>query len=187
MGQQEQGRERRAHARARPAQLRVRSGEALQRDLRAGRADPNASTAALPAVRLWLTWNEPGNPIFLTPQYKRVGTGKKRHWVAQSPIDYARMCAAVYTGVHATLLRNEKVGCGATGPRGNNNPSSARTSIGPLPFLRGVKKAGLKKFDAWAHHPYYGKPKDTPASKPVSNRGKRGRIAPPVVWATSTS
>jgi Glycosyl hydrolase catalytic core len=144
--------------------------------------DTNAvDGSALPAVRLWLVWNEPGNPIFLKPQYKRVGTGKKRHWVAQSPIDYARMCTAVYTGVHATLLRNEKVACGATGPRGNNNPSSTRASIGPLPFLRGVKKAGLKKFDVWAHHPYYASPKETPPSKPTSNRGKRGRIAPPIV------
>ena len=84
--------------------------------------NPDTVDETLPAVRLWLVWNEPGNPIFLKPQYKRVGTGKKRHWVAQSPIDYARMCAAVYTGVHSTLLRNEKVGCGATGPRGNNNP-----------------------------------------------------------------
>jgi hypothetical protein len=144
--------------------------------------DANAvKEPALPAVRLWLVWNEPGNPIFLSPQYKRVGKGKKRHWVAQSPIDYARMCTAVWTGIHATLLKNEKVGCGATGPRGNNNPSSSRTSIGPIPFLRGVKKAGLKKFDAWAHHPYYGRPSETPAAKPTSNRGKRGRIAPPVI------
>jgi hypothetical protein len=144
-------------------------------------ADPNADATPLPAVRLWLVWNEPGNPIFLSPQYKRVGKGKKRHWVAQSPIDYARMCAAVYSGVHSTLLRNEKVGCGATGPRGNNNPSSSRASIGPIPFLKGVKKAGLKKFDAWAHHPYYGHRDETPTSKPKSNRGKRGRIAPPVL------
>ena len=143
--------------------------------------DPNTVDEALPAVRLWLVWNEPGNPIFLKPQYKRVGTGKKRHWVAQSPIDYARMCTAVYTGVHATLLRNEKVGCGATGPRGNNNAGSARASIGPIPFLRGVKKAGLKKFDAWAHHPYYGQRNETPATKPKTDRGKRGRITPPIL------
>jgi hypothetical protein len=143
--------------------------------------NPDTVDEKLPAVRLWLTWNEPGNPIFLKPQYTRVGKGKKRHWVAQSPITYARMCAAVYSGVHSTMLRNEKVACGATGPRGNNNPSTKRASIGPIPFLRGVKQAGLKKFDAWAHHPYYGKPSEKPASKPTSNRGKRGRIAPPVL------
>jgi len=135
----------------------------------------------LPAVRNWLAWNEPNNPIFLNPQYKRVGKGKKAHWVAQSTIDYARICNAVYSGVHATLIRAEKVACGGTGPRGNNNPKARRASIGPIPFLKGVKKAHLAKFDAWAHHPYYGSPNEKPSSIPTSNRGKRGLIAPPVV------
>ena len=139
-----------------------------------------SNDTALPAVRNWLAWNEPNNPLFLNPQYKRVGTGKKAHWVAQSTIDYARICNAVYGGVHATLIRAEKVACGGTGPRGNNNPNSTRSSVGPIPFLRGVKKAGLAKFDAWAHHPYYGSPSEKPSSVPKSNRGKRGLIAPPV-------
>ena len=26
----------------------------------------------IPAVRLWLAWNEPNNPAFLRPQYRRV-------------------------------------------------------------------------------------------------------------------
>ena len=141
-----------------------------------------ASTdARIPAVRYWLAWNEPNNPLFLNPQYKRVGKGKKAHYVAQSTIDYARICNAIYSGVHATLIRAEKVACGGTGPRGNNNPKSTRASIGPIPFLKGVKRAHLAKFDAWAHHPYYGSPGEKPASIPKTNRGKRGRIAPPVV------
>jgi hypothetical protein len=139
-----------------------------------------ASNTALPPVRYWLAWNEPNNPLFLNPQYKRIGTGKKAHWVAQSTIDYARICNAIYSGVHATLIRAEKVACGGTGPRGNNNPKSKRASIGPIPFLKGVKKAHLAKFDAWAHHPYYGAPSEKPSSIPTSNRGKRGLIAPPV-------
>ena len=53
--------------------------------------------------------------------------------------------------------RGEQVACGVTAPRGNNNPTSARPSVSPLAFLRArSKKAGLKTFDAWAHHPYYG-------------------------------
>jgi hypothetical protein len=138
--------------------------------------DPNADTTPLPAVRLWLTWNEPGNPIFLSPQYKRVGKGKKRHWVAQSPIDYARMCAAVYAGVHSTLLRNEKVGCGATGPRGNNQARSSRPSMSPVAFMTAAKKAGLRQLDAYAHHPYYGKPSETPSSRPGGNAIELGNI-----------
>jgi hypothetical protein len=140
-----------------------------------------ATGARLPAVRHWLAWNEPNNPVFLRPQYRRIRKGKKVRWVTQSTINYARICNAVYAGVHATLLRSEKVACGGTGPRGNNNPKAKRASVGPIPFLKGVKKAHLAKFDAWAHHPYYGNPSEKPASIPKTNRGKRGRIAPPVV------
>jgi hypothetical protein len=34
-----------------------------------------------------------------------------------------------------------------------------------------VQKAGLKTFDAWAHHPYYGMPSETPTTKPVTAKG----------------
>ncbi len=143
--------------------------------------DPSTVERPLPAVRHWLAWNEPNNPVFLSPQYVRKGKGAKRRWVAQSPWDYARICNAVYTGVKATLIRGEKVACGVTAPRGNNNPKTKRASIGPIPFLRALKKAKLRRFDAYAHHPYYSSPRETPYSKPKTNRGKRGRIAPPVV------
>jgi hypothetical protein len=65
----------------------------------------------------------------------------------------------------------ERVGCGVTSPRGNNNPSTARASVSPLAFLRASKKAGLKTFDAWAHHPYYAGPSDQPTTKPVTAKG----------------
>jgi hypothetical protein len=134
---------------------------------RYGGTYPGADGSTLPAVREWLAWNEPNNPIFLTPQYKKTAKG----WTIQSAVDYAKICNAVYNGVHATLAPSERVGCGVTSPRGNNNPSSARPSVSPLAFLRAAKKAGLKTFDAWAHHPYYGTPSDTPASKPVTAKG----------------
>ncbi len=121
----------------------------------------------IPAVKEWLAWNEPNNPVFLIPQYKRTANG----WTIQSAVDYAKICSAVYNGVHATLASAERVGCGGTAPRGNNNPSTARASVSPLAFLRAVKKAGLKSFDAWAHHPYYGTPTETPATKPVTAKG----------------
>jgi hypothetical protein len=121
----------------------------------------------LPAVREWLAWNEPNNPIFLTPQYKKTSKG----WAVQSAVDYAKICNAVYNGVHATLAPSERVGCGVTSPRGNNDPSSSRPSVSPLAFLRAAKKAGLKTFDAWAHHPYYAGPTDQPTTKPVTAKG----------------
>ena len=121
----------------------------------------------LPAVRLWAAWNEPNNPSFLRPQYVRRG-GK---WVIQSAIDYAKICNAVYSGVHATMFAGEQVACGVTGPRGNNAPTSARPSVAPITFLDAAKKAGMKTFDAYAHNPYYGSPIETPTTKPPPTKG----------------
>jgi hypothetical protein len=120
----------------------------------------------LPAVRLWAAWNEPNNPVFLRPQFVKRG-GK---WVIESARDYARICNAVYSGVHATMYRGEKVACGVTAPRGNNNPASARPSVSPVAFLIAAKKAGMRTFDAYAHNPYYGTPIETPTTKPPGTR-----------------
>lgn len=112
----------------------------------------------LPAVHYWLAWNEPNNPVFLAPQY--IGR------TIVSARVYAGLCNAVVAGVHETLLQGEHVACGATAPRGNNNPSSARPSVSPLAFLRAMKAAGASGFDAYAHHPYYADPRETPTSPP---------------------
>jgi hypothetical protein len=117
-------------------------------------------------VRLWAAWNEPNNPVFLRPQFVKRG-GK---WVIQSARDYARICNAVYNGVHATMYSGEKVACGVTAPRGNNNPRSARPSVSPVAFLTAAKKAGMRTFDAYAHNPYYGVPTETPTTRPLSPR-----------------
>jgi hypothetical protein len=128
---------------------------------------PGEDGRTLPAVREWLAWNEPNNPLFLAPQYKKTSKG----WTIQSAVDYAKICNAVYGGVHATLAPGERVGCGVTSPRGNNDPNGTRPSVSPLAFLRAVKKEGLKTFDAWAHHPYYAGPSDQPTTKPVTAKG----------------
>ena len=126
-----------------------------------------ADGKTIPAVKEWLAWNEPNNPVFLTPQFKRSGS----RWIVQSAIDYAKICNAIYNGIHASMTVNERVACGGTAPRGNNNPNSSRPSVSPLAFLRAVKNAGLKNFDAWAHHPYYAGPADQPTTKPVTAKG----------------
>lgn len=151
----------------RPADLRNFAYAAARRY---GGFYPGADGRTLPAVKEWLAWNEPNNPIFLTPQYRRTAKG----WIMQSAIDYAKICNAVYQGVHATLAPGERVGCGVTAPRGNNDPKSDRPSVSPLAFLRATKQAGLKTFDAWAHHPYYAGPSDQPTTKPVTARGTPG-------------
>jgi Glycosyl hydrolase catalytic core len=126
------------------------------------RQDSETETTLLPAVRLWLAWNEPNNPAFLAPQYKRVH-GRLMAW---SAYQYARICNAVYIGIHGAGAGSERVACGATDPFGNNQPKSRRPSISPLAFLRSAKRYGLRRFDAWAHHPYAARPAETPATKP---------------------
>ena len=116
----------------------------------------------VPAVKLWIAWSEPNQPFQLAPQYKNV-RGK---WRMQSAIDYAKICSAVYSGVHATLLSDEKVACGVTSPRGNDNPRGKRPVPTPLSFMAALKRAGLRKFDAWAHNPYPGSARETPTTKP---------------------
>ena len=74
--------------------------------------------------------------------------------------------------MHATLVADEKVACGVTAPRGNNNPRSSRPSVAPIAFLRAAWKAGLRRFDAYAHHPYYTYPQETPTTRP------RGALKP---------
>ena len=130
-----------------------------------GTFKPTTDSAALPAVHLWLAWNEPNNPVFLYPQYKKV----HGRWIALSAYSYVRICNAIYNGVHSVQHSAAKVACGATDPRGNNQPRSRRASISPLAFLRSVKKYGLRRFDAWAHHPYAPRASLTPSSKPNVN------------------
>jgi hypothetical protein len=116
----------------------------------------------LPRVDFWLAWNEPNNPVFLKPQFKRV-SGRQVRWAAR---DYARICNAVVRGVHGAGFRTQKVACGATAPGGNNNPTSSRPSISPVAFLRSIKSYGAKGFDAYAHHPYHANPSESPATPP---------------------
>jgi Glycosyl hydrolase catalytic core len=119
----------------------------------------------LPAVRRWLAWNEPNNPLFLQPQWAKVGKGLYRPVGART---YVGICTAIWSGIHATKLPGETVGCGATAPRGNNSGRNVRPSISPLAFLKDLKHYGLRgnRFDVYAHHPYYQRPSETPATKP---------------------
>ena len=120
----------------------------------------------LPRVSLWTAWNEPNLPLGLKPQWRKI----QGRWVIQSARDYARICNAVYEGVHLTLLRGQKVACGVTSPRGNNAPATKRPSTSPIGFLRAAKAAGLRTMDAYAHHPYAGDPKYKPSAKPRNPR-----------------
>ena len=63
------------------------------------------------------------------------------------------------------MVTASKVACGVTAARGNNNPRGDRPSVSPLAFLRALKAAGARGFDAYAHHPYYGAPSESPSSR----------------------
>jgi hypothetical protein len=135
----------------------------------------------LPAVTLWTAWNEPNDPVWLQPQYKRVG----KTWRIESAYQYARICNAVYEGVHEVLISpergpipGEQVACGVTGPRGNDAPLSSRAEPDPIAFMTAAKKYGLQNFDAWAHNPYPLSGTDAPTyiPKPIQHAVVLGNI-----------
>jgi hypothetical protein len=117
--------------------------------------DPSNPTTKLPLpkVNMWTAWNEPNNPAFLTPQYKRVG----KTWRVESAYNYAKICNAVMAGVHSPYLGplpDEHVACGVTDPKGNDAPATTRASVDPLTFLSSAHKYGMKAPDVYAHNPY---------------------------------
>jgi Glycosyl hydrolase catalytic core len=121
----------------------------------------------LPAVKYWLAWNEPNNPNWL----QQTSGGR-----FVSPRSYARICTAIWQGVHFTNFAGFQVGCGATGPRGNNQRRSSRPSLAPLAFMAAARKAGMRRMDAYAHHPYYGRPSESPAARPGGTSITLGNI-----------
>ena len=125
-----------------------------------------ADGVVLPRVSLWTAWNEPNIPLGLKPQWRRLGG----RWVIHSAWAYARICNAVFDGIHATLLRGEQVACGVTTARGNNAPRTKRPSVAPISFLQAAKAYGMRDFDAYAHHPYAGDPRLAPAAKPKNRK-----------------
>ncbi len=123
--------------------------------------------APLPAVKMWTAWNEPNNPVFLTPQYKRVSGA----WRVESAYQYARICNAIYAGIHT--VSGEKVACGVTDPRGNDNAGSSRASVDPLSFLIAAHRYGMKRFDAYAHNPYASAGNESPRYVPKGKDARR--------------
>ena len=136
----------------------------------AAQQDPTLAgpTDPLPAVKMWTAWNEPNNPVFLFPQYKRVG-GK---WRAESAYQYAKICNAIYAGIHSGAT-GEKVACGVTDPRGNDNAGSSRASVDPESFLIAAHRYGMKKFDVYAHNPYASAGNESPSYVPKGKAARR--------------
>jgi hypothetical protein len=132
-------------------------------------------TSPLPAVTLWTAWNEPNNPVYLSPQYVKSG-GK---WVIESAVNYAKICNAIYSAIHSDVIAvnhpvpGEQVACGVTAPKGNDAPGTSRASVDPISFLVAAHAAGMKSFDEYAHHPYYAAPKESPTFVPTGKAKRR--------------
>jgi Cellulase (glycosyl hydrolase family 5) len=102
-------------------------------------------------VDTWSVWNEPNQPQFLMPQYR-----KKQ---PVSPGLYRKLYQAAYRAIRSVPEnRRDKILIGETSPRGNANV------VHPLRFLRGMTCLSSKyrktrscarlQADGYAHHAY---------------------------------
>jgi Cellulase (glycosyl hydrolase family 5) len=102
-------------------------------------------------VSMWSIWNEPNQPQFLLPQYR-----KGRPY---SPQLYRGLYRAAYSAIRSVdANRSDKILIGETSPRGNEN------IVHPLRFLRGMaclngkykktRKCSRLPADGYAHHAY---------------------------------
>src|SRR5918992_3895920 len=102
-------------------------------------------------VSMWSIWNEPNQPQFLMPQYRK---GRP-----VSPKLYRGLYRAAYRGIRRTRTnRSDRILIGETSPRGNDNV------VHPLAFLRGMlclnrdyrkrSRCGRLDADGYAHHAY---------------------------------
>jgi hypothetical protein len=103
------------------------------------------------AVNTWSIWNEPNQPQFLLPQFKR---GKPA-----SPKLYRKLYQAGYAGLRSTPANaKDTILLGETSPRGNWHV------VAPLVFLRGTlcldakyrkaKSCRMLPANGYAHHAY---------------------------------
>jgi hypothetical protein len=101
------------------------------------------------SVNTWSIWNEPNQPQFLKPQYRK---GKPA-----SPRIYRKLYQAAYKGIRASNPR-DTILIAETSPRGNSHV------VAPLAFLRGMlclnsryhkaKHCAALPADGYAHHAY---------------------------------
>ena len=115
-------------------------------------------------MSLWSVWNEPNQPQFLMPQYR-----KKKPY---SPTLYRGLYRAAYKAIRSVRSnRRDKILIGETSPRGNEN------IVHPLRFLRGMaclnnsykktRSCSRLPADGYAHHAYTTRlgPRFVPADK----------------------
>jgi hypothetical protein len=101
-----------------------------------------------PEQRHWAVWNEPNNPNWLTPQFRR------RRPV--SPRTYRRLVVAAATALRATGHGGDEILAGETAPIGLTSGPPATRPMMPGVFLRRLLCRGCPRLPATgiAHHAY---------------------------------
>jgi hypothetical protein len=100
-----------------------------------------AAARRYPWVKQWTIWNEPNSSVFLRPT------------TATTYVD--KLLNPGYAQLHAATAGVEVAG-GVTSPRAGS------AGVAPVPWIRGMAAANAK-LDAYAHHPYPGRPQsETP-------------------------
>ena len=99
-------------------------------------------------ARYWSIWNEPNRSTFLRPTTARTYVEK--------------LLNPAYVQFHA-VIDGVRVGGGVTAPR------AGASGVAPVAWIRGMRVARAK-LDAYAHHPYPGRPQlETPWSPKCVN------------------
>jgi Glycosyl hydrolase catalytic core len=99
-------------------------------------------------VRYWTIWNEPNRMTFLRPTTARTYVEK--------------LLNPAYSQLHA-VIDGVQVGGGVTAPRAGS------AGVAPVAWIRGMAAADAR-LDAYAHHPYPGRPQsETPWGPKCAN------------------
>ncbi len=127
------------------------------------------------AVSTWSVWNEPNQPQYLMPQYRK---GKP-----YSPKLYRKLYQRAYAGLRSTPANaKDAILIAETSPRGNTN------IVHPLTFMRGMlcldskwrksKSCGALPADGYAHHAYTTSagPRFKPSNRDDVTIGVLGRL-----------
>jgi hypothetical protein len=93
---------------------------------------PRGDQRPLPPVRDWSLWNEPNNPQFLTPQWRRVGG----EWIAWSPVVYRRLYVRGARALRATGHGRDRIYLGETAAVGALQVGRRQAPIAPGLFVR---------------------------------------------------
>ncbi len=101
-------------------------------------------------VRHWEGWNEPNVPMFLQPQFRKVGASN----VPASPAIYSDLQKAFYNGIKS-VNRSALVAGVVTSPAGSGPNDKNPIRVTPQNFVKALNTAGLRPpMDFVAHHPY---------------------------------